>query len=479
MSENSPIGAEAEAADSTVAVLVAVTDREGRILRFNQACEQLTGTSESEVRGRRLRDVMIDASAAEIGPVFEAPADGGERGRQCLRWRGKDGRTGLIEWSSLEVADSIVITGLDVGEVRATAETLRQREAVLRSIIETVVDGVITIDETGIVRSFSPAAERLFGFATDEVVGRSVNLLMPEAEQATHDAHLTRYARTEEKRIIGIGRELTARRKDGTTFPIDLAVSEFSVDDRRMFTGIVRDISDRRLTLTASRESEERLRDLAESASDWFWETDPNGVVTFVSKRFEAVFGVPVTEEIGKPRLAAARADDADFWKLHRGDIEGRRDIRDYRYTRTDSDGRLHHVRVSGRPRFDENGDFLGYRGVGSDVTENVEAELAAQRNAEELQQVQKMEAIGQLTGGIAHDFNNLLTVIFGNLELLEIELEDEQQRYLLAEVQEAAELGADLTARLLAFARRQPLEPKLLDLNDLVDGMGDLLARS
>ncbi|MDP6706768.1 MAG: PAS domain S-box protein [Alphaproteobacteria bacterium] len=483
--ESSLSPATAAAALASADALIAILDAEGRVVFFNNACERLTGYGEAEIRGRRLWDVLMDGTeAAEATAVFESLTRDRRPSRQRMRWRSKDGRDSLIEWSNAVVAGDggvshVVGTGFDVGDWQATAETLQQREAFLRSIIETAVDGVITIDESGRVQSFSPAAERLFGYSADDIVGRNVNLLMPETEQDEHDFYLARYADTGDKRIIGAGRELMAVRKDGTTFPIDLAVSEFSVEGRRMFTGIVRDITDRRRTLTALHESQQRLRELAESASDWFWETDRNDRLIFVSSRLEELFGVPVAEEIGKFRLDGALAEDSDDWRAHLDDIDARRPFRDFRYTRSDSEGRLHHVRLSGRPRLDESGAFLGYRGVGSDVTAGVESERAARRAAEELQQAQKMEAIGQLTGGIAHDFNNLLTVIFGNLEMLELELEGDSQRFLITEALEAAELGAELTDRLLAFARRQPLEPKLLNLNDMVDGMRDLLARS
>ena len=114
-------------------------------------------------------------------------------------------------------------------------------------------DGIITIDEWGIVASFNPAAERLFGYTAGEVIGQNVRLLMPSPYQEEHDGYLARYRQTGEPHIIGIGREVRARRRDGTTFPIALAVSEMHLDGRRMFTGIVHD-------LTARVQAEEALR---------------------------------------------------------------------------------------------------------------------------------------------------------------------------------------------------------------------------
>jgi PAS domain S-box-containing protein len=108
------------------------------------------------------------------------------------------------------------------------------------------VDGIITIDERGIVESFNPAAQRLFGYRADEVIGRNVSMLMPEPYQSEHDGYIHSYLRTGRAKIIGIGREVWGLRKDGRVFPMDLAVSEVRIGDRRAFTGIVRDLTERK-----------------------------------------------------------------------------------------------------------------------------------------------------------------------------------------------------------------------------------------
>ncbi|HET6519913.1 MAG TPA: PAS domain S-box protein, partial [Geminicoccaceae bacterium] len=120
-------------------------------------------------------------------------------------------------------------------------------EALLRAIIETAPDALVTIDEGGLIRSFNPAAERLFGCPAADVIGHNVKVLMPSPYREEHDGYIGRYLRTGEKRIIGIGRTVTGQRLDGTTFPMELAVCEVRLPGRRLFAGFVRDITDRRL----------------------------------------------------------------------------------------------------------------------------------------------------------------------------------------------------------------------------------------
>ncbi len=136
------------------------------------------------------------------------------------------------------------------------ASALQDAEERLRAIFETAVDGIIVISAGGIVEQMNPAAERIFGYAAAEVIGSNVSMLMPQPYRDEHDSYLSNYLRTRDPKIIGIGREVTGLRKDGQTFPMDLAVSEVRLQDRTLFTGIVRDISERKRTETALREAQ-------------------------------------------------------------------------------------------------------------------------------------------------------------------------------------------------------------------------------
>ncbi len=168
---------------------------------------------------------------------------------------------------------------------------------------------------------------------------------------------------------------------------------------------------------------------------------------------------------IGKRRLDAAIDHEAEpqKWREHLATLERHEPFRNFEYSRRDSTGQLRHVSVNGRPVFAADGRFMGYRGSATDLTKQHEAE-------DRLRQSQKMDAIGQLTGGVAHDFNNVLTVITGTIEILQEGIADRPKLAAISQlIDDAATRGAEITSQLLTFARRQPLEPREIDVNGMV----------
>lgn len=150
-----------------------------------------------------------------------------------------------------------------MSKTREKLEDARRQEARLRAILETTVDGIVTISDRGLILNFNAAAERIFGYSAEEVIGENVNILMPEPHRTEHDNYIHRYLLTKAPHIIGIGREIEGRRKDGRLVPLYLAVSESNVDEARYFTGILRDISDLKRAEKKLQEANEALETFA------------------------------------------------------------------------------------------------------------------------------------------------------------------------------------------------------------------------
>lgn len=245
-------------------------DERGTVTTFNPAAERIFGYEAAEVIGQNVRMLMPEPDRSRhdgyIGNYLRTaqPKIIGI-GREVVGRR-KDGSTFPMELaiSVFRLGDRPHFTGIvrDITDRKRAETELRQAEERMRSVVDHVVDGIITIDEAGRVESFNPAAEKLFGYTSDEMLGHNVNILMPEPYHREHDRYVSSYVKTGQAKIIGIGREVVGRRKDGSTFPMELAVSEFHIGTRRFFTGIVRDITERK---EFERQLRQRLAELAEA----------------------------------------------------------------------------------------------------------------------------------------------------------------------------------------------------------------------
>lgn len=187
----------------------------------------------------------------------------------------------------------------------------------LRAIIDFAVDAIVTIDGDGLVQSFNTAAETMFGYAAPEVIGENIKMLMPDPYRSEHDGYLRHYEETGDARVIGIGREVVGRRKNGETFPINLAVSEISAGNTRMFTGIIRDISERKIAERELRESEQRYHSLIELSPVPIL-VHMAGIITFANAATATFLGVANSDElIGTPLLTFIAPEFHEIVKEH------------------------------------------------------------------------------------------------------------------------------------------------------------------
>ena len=224
---------------------------------------------------------------------------------------------GVIEMRHIPLdGGGFVRSFTDITERKKAERQLAESEERIRTIIEHAADGIIVIGEEGGVQTFSPAAERIFDYSADEVVGRNVDILMPDPMKTGHDGFLKRYVDDGAARIVGSSREVVGLRKDGSEFPMDLAVGEAFLEGERIFTGIVRDITARKAAEGALTLSEERTRLLLESVGEGVFGVDLEGRITFVNPSAEEMLGVPAEEMIGQkahPLFHHTRADGSHY----------------------------------------------------------------------------------------------------------------------------------------------------------------------
>jgi PAS domain S-box-containing protein len=293
--------------DAAVDGIITIDER-GRIETFNRAAEYIFGYAAADVVGKNVKVLMPEPYTSEHdGYLRNYLKTGVPRiigiGRE-VTGRRKDGSTFPMDLAVGEsrIGSRPIFAGIirDITDRKATEARLRDSECRNRAIVEAAADGIITIDERGLIQSVNGAAERIFGYDMAEMQGRNVKMLMPEPYESSHDEYLHNYRATGHRRIIGIGREVTGRRKDGSTFPMDLAVGEATFPGGRVFAGIIRDISDRKQVEERLRASEEHFRCLIEGVRDYaITMLDNDGNIVSWNVGAERLYGWSADEVIG------------------------------------------------------------------------------------------------------------------------------------------------------------------------------------
>jgi PAS domain S-box-containing protein len=332
-----------------------------------------------------------------------------------------------------------------------------ERERLFSAVVESSNDGIITKTLDGTITGWNRAAERLFGFTAAEAVGNHIDIIVPPDRHAEVRKILDR--------IVSGGAieqyETLRQHKDGREVEVSLAISPIRSADGEIIgvSKTARDIGHGKRTQRALNQEIEERRRIFETSQDLILVSDPVGTLVQVSPSSLAILGYEPAEMIGRSAIQFIHPDDLESTREEMRSARRGRQMRNFEARYVHKDGQAVMLNWMGSWSEPVRRHFF----VGRDLTEKHIADA-------QLRQAQKMEAVGQLTGGIAHDFNNILTVITGTIEILGEAVADRPELAAITKlIDEAAERGANLTQHLLAFARRQPLQPREVDVNALV----------
>ena len=464
---------------------VVTTDAAGRVTMLNRVAEELTGWPAAEAAGAPLADVfhIVNQQTGErvANPAERVLAEGvvvGLANHTVLIAR--DGTRRPIDDSAAPIRDAggallgVVLIFRDVTERYAAEEALRASEGRLRAFFDASTVAIVEISPDARCLRANAAFFHMFGYAPEDLPGRTVaDVVFPEDRAEV----LAQYGRVGHGETASYEADRRYRRKDGSVLwaRVSVVAARDASGRPAVATAVIVDLTERKRAEDALRASEERFRLLVESVREYaIFMTDPGGTVVMWNPGAERTYGYPAAEAVGlhlsrfhapddegEPaenslaRAAAAGTHEAQGWRARK---DGTRFWAEVTTTA------LRHADGAGPPR--------GFVIVARDLTERRKLE-------DQFRQAQKLEAVGRLAGGVAHDFNNILTVINGYGDILLTALPPgDPHRDALAAIRDAGERAAGLTSQLLAFSRKAIVEPKVIDLNDVVEQLARLMRR-
>jgi len=366
----------------------------------------------------------------------------------------------------------------DNPSLKTVAETLLSP-----SILEAIPDALVAVNQQGVIVQVNSQTEAMFAYTREELIGQKIEMLVPERQRPQHHQHREQFHVRPKIRRMGSGLDLYGRRRDASEFPVEISLSPIATGNGTIVLSVIRDISDRKrieeelrrvneeLDRRKSRElrdSQNRLALIVDSSQDAIIGKNLDGIITHWNKGAEHMYGYTAQEMIGQPITLLGPKDREDeipgiLEKIRHGER-----VEYFESVRVTKDGRRVDVSIAVSPILDAEGRVVGASAIARNIT-------AQKKIEDQLRQSQKMEAVGRLAGGVAHDFNNLLGIVTACSELLRGRVDAESVEYI-DNIREAAKRGASLTRQLLAFSRRQPVRPQVLDLNERLREVSKLL---
>ena len=400
-----------------------------------------------------------DRGAANIAPEYARVVDC--RGIDCHR--PSAGR--LIEIDGLRIVMKTKREENIDAKSEQTEAPYQHKEAYFRQLFEGSPDAIVMADPRGEVLEANASFERIFQYSPEEAKGRLINELVAPPHLAGEADELSE--RTQKGEVVQ--KDVVRRRKDGALIVTSVLAYPIVIDGGIVgFCGIYRDITEQKRT----EETLNKLSRAVEQTAENIFITDREGRIEYVNPAFEELTEYSSAEVLGNtPRILKSGRQDPEFYTALWETIESGRPFRGTLINRKKS-GKVYYEEKTITPVKDRQGKITNFISTGKDITDRMELE-------ERLLQAQKLEAVGRLAGGVAHDFNNLLTAVIGYGELLASRLgSDDPLRQMAQEIIRGGQRGAALARQLLAFSRKQVLQPRVIDLNDIILNIRNMLER-
>ncbi len=463
---------------------IIATDENGGIRFMNPVAEKLTGWNQEDAFGLDSSEVFHIVNE-KTGQEIASPIQRAFQTRQTVALANhtvlisRDGRRIPIEDSAAPIMNDkgkilgIVLDFRDVSDRKKSETALRNSEKKFKSIFQASYDAILISNFEGKILSCNRAAQKVFDFSEEELLTQSIPHLIPGIAAYFSQKGATPLNPKNIEQLIGKALEIVGKKSDETEFPIDLSITDWETEEGRFLSFTIRDITERKQAEEALRTERDFISTVMNTDGVLVIVLDSFGNFVRGNRTWETLTGYDKEKVQNKKFELFLRSEveikqyRAVLNRIYEGEGIGKEEI-----PLTTKEGETRQILWSYSTIRNEGGGIDFIVGTGLDITELRKAE-------EQLRQAQKMDAIGKLAGGVAHDFNNLLTAINGYSDLM-LETMDPSEEYYedIKEIRKAGNRAADLTRQLLAFSRRQMLNMRILNLNDVLQNMDKMLRR-